>query len=251
MTKITAIIPTLNEEIHIEDAIKSVNFADEIIIIDSFSIDKTLEIAEKFSVKIIKRKFDDFSSQKNFAISRAKHSWIYILDADERVTPQVELEILEAVKNPKDIVGFYVRRNFYFAEEKINYCGWQRDKVVRLFLKEHCTYLGVVHETIKTKGKLGFFKHKIDHFGYRNYDHFIFKINHYSTLKARELFEKGKKVNAFHLLIKPTARFFIHYVVRLGFLDGLAGLILAKILAYSVFTRYVKLWLLNKKIDKN
>ena len=251
MTKITAIIPTLNEENHIADAIKLVNFADEIIVIDSFSSDRTVEIAEKMNVKIIKRTFDDFSSQKNFAITQAKYDWIYILDADERVTPELELEILEAVKKPKDFVGFYVRRRFYFAEEKINYCGWQRDKVVRLFLKEHCTYSGVVHETIKTKGELGFLINKIDHFGYRNYDHFIFKINHYSTLKARELFEKGKKVNAFHLLIKPTARFFIHYVIRLGFLDGLAGLILAKILAYSVFTRYIKLWLLNKNIDEN
>lgn len=251
MTKITAIIPTLNEENYITDAIKSVNFADEIIVIDSFSSDNTIEIAKKMNVKIIKRKFDDFSSQKNFAIAQAKHDWIYILDGDERVTPEVLKEILEAIKNPKDFVGFYVRRRFYFAKEKINYSGWQRDKVVRLFLKEHCQYKGLVHETIKTNGNLGFFKHKIDHFGYRNYEHFIFKINHYSTLKARELFEKGKKVNAFHLLIKPIVRFFIHYVIRLGFLDGLAGLILAKILAYSVFTRYVKLWLLNKNIDEN
>ena len=251
MTKITAIIPTLNEEIHISDAIKSVNFANEIIVIDSYSTDKTIEIAEKFNVKIIKRKFDDFSSQKNFAIDQATHNWIYILDADERVTPKVEKEILEAVKNPKQFVGFFVRRTFFFAKEKINYCGWQRDKVVRLFLKEHCKYKGVVHETISTKGELGFLKSKIDHFGYRNYNHFISKINHYSTLKARQLHNKGKKVNAFHLLIKPAARFFIHYIIRLGFLDGLAGLILAKILAYSVFTRYIKLWLLNKGIKEN
>ncbi|OAD44739.1 glycosyltransferase family 2 protein [Polaribacter atrinae] len=251
MTKITAIIPTLNEEIHIADAINSVSFADEIIVIDSFSTDKTIEIAEKLHVKIIKRKFDDFSSQKNFAIEQATHSWIYILDADERVTAAVEKEILEAVNNPNGFVGFYVRRAFYFAKQKINYCGWQRDKVVRLFLKEHCRYSGVVHETIYTKGKLGFLKSKIDHFGYRSYDHFISKINHYSSLKAKQLHANGKKVSAFHLLIKPAARFFIHYVIRLGFLDGLAGLILAKILAYSVFTRYIKLWLLNKGIKES
>ncbi|TMM28792.1 glycosyltransferase family 2 protein [Polaribacter aestuariivivens] len=251
MTKISAIIPTLNEEIHIADAIKSVSFADEVIVIDSFSTDKTVEIAEKMNVKIIKRKFDDFSSQKNFAISQAKHPWIYILDADERVTKPVKAEILESVKNPNGFVGFYVRRTFYFAGKKINYCGWQRDKVVRLFLKEQCKYVGVVHETITTNGQLGFLKNKIDHFGYRNYNHFISKINYYSSLKAKELHAKGKKVNAFHLLVKPAARFFIHYIIRLGFLDGLAGLILAKILAYSVFTRYIKLWLLNKGIKEH
>ena len=248
MTKITAIIPTLNEEIHITEAIKSVSFADEIIIIDSFSTDKTLEIAAKFDVKIIKRKFDDFSSQKNFAIEQAMHSWIYILDADERVTPEVEKEILEAVKNPQDYVGFYVRRRFYFAGEVINYCGWQRDKVIRLFLKEKCKYQGVVHETIVSDGEFGFFKNKIDHFGYRDYNHFISKIHQYGELKAIQLHQQGKKVSLFHIVIKPPARFFIHYIIRKGFLDGFAGLILATTQAYAVRTRYIKLWLLNKGI---
>jgi len=246
MTKITAIIPTLNEENHIADAIKSVNFADEIIVIDSFSSDRTIEIAEKMNVKIIKRTFDDFSSQKNFAITQAKHDWIYILDADERVTPEVELEILEAVKNPKDIVGFYVRRTFYFCDKRVNFCGFQRDKVVRLFLKEHCTYKGFVHEKILTNGKLGFFKHKIDHFSYRDYDHYISKMNHYASIRAHELHLKGKKVTVFHLIIKPLARFFIHYVIRLGFLDGFTGFLVANAQAYGVLARYIKLWLFNK-----
>ena len=127
MTKITAIIPTLNEEIHLADAIRSVSFADEIIVIDSFSTDSTIEIAEKMNVKIIQRKFDDFSSQKNFAIEAAAHDWIYILDADERVTPEVKAEILNAIKNPKENVGFYVRRTFYFCGKKVNYSGFQRE----------------------------------------------------------------------------------------------------------------------------
>ena len=251
MTKITAIIPTLNEEIHIEDAIKSVNFADEIIVIDSFSKDKTLSIAKKMNVKIIKRKFDDFSSQKNFAISQATHPWIYILDADERVSPEVELEILEAVKNPNGFVGFYVRRSFYFCGRRVNYCGFQRDKVVRLFLKEHCQYKGVVHERISTNGKLGFFKYKIDHFSYRNYDHYISKMNHYASIKALDLHKKGKKVSIYHVLIKPPVRFLIHYVIRLGFLDGFTGFLVAKTQAYGVLTRYIKLSLLNKGIKEN
>ncbi|MGJ8742961.1 glycosyltransferase family 2 protein [Polaribacter sp.] len=251
MTKITAIIPTLNEEIHIADAIKSVSFADEIIVIDSYSKDKTLKIAEKLQVKIIKRRFDDFSSQKNFAIDLATHNWIYILDADERVTPEVKQEILEAVKNPKDFVGFYVRRSFYFCGKKINYGGCQRDKVVRLFLKEHCRYAGLVHETIATKGKLGFFKNKIEHYSYKNYDHYISKMNHYGALRGKEYFAKGKKVNLFHILVKPPARFIIHYFIRLGFLDGFPGYIFAKTQAYGVYTRYIKLWLLNKGINEN
>ena len=248
MTKISAIIPTLNEEIHIADAIKSVSFADEIIVIDSFSEDKTIEIAEKLNVKIIKRKFDDFSSQKNYAIKQATHNWIYILDADERVTPKVKKEILEAVKKPKDFVGFYVRRTFYFCGRKVNYSGFQRDKVIRLFLKEHCKYSGLVHEKIISNGKIGFFKNKIDHFSYRNYDHYISKLNHYAAIRAEELHESGKKVNIYHVMVKPGARFFIHYFIRLGFLDGFTGFLVAKTQAYGVLTRYIKLWLLNSEM---
>jgi len=248
MTKISAIIPTLNEEIHIEKAIKSVGFADEIIVIDSYSTDNTVVLAEKHNVKIIKRKFDDFSSQKNFAIDQAQHPWIYILDADERVTPAVEKEILEAVLNPKDYVGFYVRRSFYFAGEKINYSGWQRDRVIRLFLKEFCNYIGLVHETIDAKGKLGSLNNKINHFSYRSFDHYIAKINHYSWLQAKDLQNKGKSVNLYHILIKPPIRFFIHYIVRLGFLDGFAGFMIAKTQAFAVLSRYLKLWLLKKNL---
>ena len=249
MTKISAIIPTLNEEIHIADAIKSISFADEIIVIDSYSTDKTLEIAEKMNVKIIKRTFDDFSSQKNFAIEQAKYDWIYILDADERVTPEVKKEILEAVKDPKDFVGFYVRRVFYFSDIKINYCGFQRDRLIRLFNRKYCKYNGdLVHERIKFKGKLGFFKNSINHFSYRDFDHHISKINKSAWLQAEQLHKDGKKVTIYHVVIKPPIRFFIHYVIRLGFLDGFAGFIIAKTQAYGVLTRYVKLWLLSKKM---
>ena len=248
MTKITAIIPTLNEEIHIEEAIQSVGFADEIIVIDSFSTDNTVTLAEKYKVKIIKRKFDDFSSQKNFAINQAKHPWIYVLDADERVTPEVEKEILEAVKKPRNKVGFYVRRSFYFAGKNIHYGGCQRDKVVRLFLKEECKYKGIVHETISTSGKLGFFKNKIEHYSYKSYDHYIYKMNHYGALRAKQYLNEGKKVNLFHILIKPTARFIIHYFIRLGFLDGFPGYIFARAQAYGVYVRYIKLWLSNRNV---
>ncbi len=245
--KITAIIPTFNEEIHIEDAIKSVSFADEIIVIDSYSTDNTVALAKKYDIHLIQRVFDDFSTQKNYAIDLAKHDWIYVLDADERVALPLREEILNAVKNPENLVGFQVYRNFYFAGKKIRFSGWQRDKVIRLFLKEHCRYNGsLVHERIKYKGEIGFLKHKIEHYSYRNYDHYISKINHYSALRAKQLHAQGKRVNLYHVLIKPFTRFFVHYVVRLGFLDGFTGILLAKTEAYGVFTKFTKLWLMNK-----
>lgn len=136
--------------------------------------------------------------------------------------------------------------NDFFVGKNINYGGCQRDKVIRLFLKEYCKYEGVVHETIKAKGKVGFFKNKIEHYSYKNYDHYISKMNHYGELRAKEYFENNKKVNLYHFLIKPSARFCIHYFLRLGFIDGFPGFIFAKTQAYGVYTRYIKLWLLNK-----
>ena len=248
-TKITAIIPTLNEEIHIVDAIKSVDFADEIIVIDSYSTDKTVELAHAANVRIVQHQFIDFSSQKNYAIDQATHNWIYVLDADERVTPQLRDEILEQIENTDEFVGFYIFRTFYFAGRKLSYSGWQRDKVIRLFRKDKCRYNGkLVHESITTEGEIGFLKNKLEHYSYRSYDHYINKLNHYSSLKAQSLHNKGKKVTLYHLLIKPPARFIIHYFIRLGFLDGFPGFIISVVQSYGVLTRYIKLWLLKKNI---
>ena len=247
--KISAIIPTYNEEIHIEDAIKSVSFADEIIVIDSYSTDRTVELANKYDIRLIKHVFDDFSTQKNYAIEQAKNDWIYVLDADERVTENLRVEILEAVKNPKDFVGFYAYRTFYFIGRKIKYSGRQRDKVARLFNRKFCRYNGnLVHEVISADGKLGFFKTKLEHYSYRGFDHYISKLNQYAWLQAEQLNRKGKKVNLYHVFVKPPVRFVIHYFIRLGFLDGFPGFVIAAAQAYGVLTRYIKLWLLRRDI---
>lgn len=249
--KITAIIPTFNEEIHIEEAIQSVSFADEIIVIDSFSTDATVALAKKHNVKILQRVFDDFSSQKNYAIDVAKHEWVYVLDADERVSIELKDEILNINLEATNFVGFYVKRVFFFLDKKINFSGWQRDKVMRLFNKKHCRYNGApVHELIDAKGVASFFKGKVNHYSYRDYDHYISKLNAYSLLQAKNLHQQNKKVNAFHLFIKPPVRFLIHYIIRLGFLDGKAGVVIAKTQAYAVSKRYELLKELNKKKTK-
>jgi glycosyltransferase involved in cell wall biosynthesis len=237
----------LNEEFNIVDAIKSVSFADEIIVIDSFSEDKTIALAKKHKVRVIQREFDDFSSQKNHAIQQAKHNWIYILDADERVNDALRVEIFDAIQNPDNKVGFYIYRAFYFFDRRINYGGWQRDKVIRLFRKDKCKYDGkLVHELIEYDGEVGFLKNKIEHYSYQNYDYYSSKLDQYTSLQAEDLFNKKRKVNAYHLTVKPIYRFISHYILRFGFLDGFPGFVLANHHAYGVFTRYVKLWLLNK-----
>jgi len=246
--KITAIIPTFNEEIHIEEAIQSVSFADEIIVIDSFSTDATVKLAEKHNVKILQRIFDDFSSQKNYAISKASNEWIFILDSDERIKKSLKDEIIETLNKPTSFVAYSIKRNFYFLGKKIKYSGWQRDKVVRLFSKKYCKYNGdLVHELVETNGEIGVLKNIIDHYSYRNLDHYLAKLNRNSWLKAKKLHQEKKSVNPYNLLIKPPVRFLTHYIIRLGFLDGFEGFILASIQSYGVFMRYVKLWLMNNK----
>lgn len=248
MNKITAIIPTLNEEIHIKDAIKSVNFADEIIIIDSFSSDNTLAIAKEYNVKIIKRKFDDFSSQKNFAIRHAKNDWIYILDADERVTEKLANEIKATVNSNVNCVGYYVNRVFYFKNRPIYFGGWRKKKVIRLFLKSYCMYDGkMVHEKVKANGKVGKLENKVLHYSYRDLEQFKKKLKKYAKLQAKELQNKDNKVTFFHILLKPTIRFVIHYFIRFGFLDGFRGFQLAYLMGYSVHLRYIYLKDLRKR----
>jgi glycosyltransferase involved in cell wall biosynthesis len=245
---ITAIIPTLNEESFIEEAIASVSFADEIIVIDSFSTDRTIELAERHQVRIIQRKFDNFSSQKNYAIELAKHEWIYILDADERVSPLLKKEILNSVKHPMNYVGFYIYRNFYYKETSIRFGGWQTDKVIRLFKKDACSYDGkLVHEKIIFKGEIGFLKNKIDHFSFRNINQYSRKLDLYAGLQAREILAAKKKISWIHRLVKPGFRFLVLYVIRFGFLDGEKGFRLAKIHGEAVKKRYEKLDLLKAK----
>ncbi len=240
--KITAIIPTLNEESNIEGAIGSLTFADEIIVIDSYSTDKTLLICEKHDVKIIQRVFDDFSSQKNYAIDQASFNWIFVLDADERIPPELSREILETVKATQDCVGFNIYRTFYFEGHQIKYGGWQTDKVVRLFRKDHCRYDGkLVHERIKSQGQTGILKNRMEHYSYQSEDQYKGKLEFYASLQAKELLQQQKKVTLLHRIIKPVFRFLVLYFVRFGFLDGKKGFTLARIHAKGVLQRYLKL----------
>jgi glycosyltransferase involved in cell wall biosynthesis len=236
---ITAIIPTLNEEGFIADAIRRVSFADEILVIDSFSSDKTVEAARKVGAKVIQRKFDDFSNQKNFAIRQATHEWILVIDADERVSDALADEIVKITKDPGDHVAFFLFRNFYFTEKRVHYGGWQTDKAIRLFRNGAARYNGnLVHETIDADGPVGFLKNRLDHYSYRSHQQYADKLELYARLQAEELFRKNKRPGFWYLRVKPAFRFFAHYIIRMGVLDGKAGFELARAHARGVWKRY-------------
>ncbi|CAI8311583.1 MAG: SPBc2 prophage-derived glycosyltransferase SunS [Flavobacterium sp. SCGC AAA160-P02] len=247
MTKITAIIPTFNEQERIKNSLNSAQFADEVIVIDSFSTDDTISIVKKSNAILLQRKFDNFSKQKNYAIQHASFDWIVWIDADEVLTKDLQQEIKDAVENPKENVGFYMYRIFFFKGKKMRFTGTQNDKLIRLFNRKYCHYEGIVHEKIIAKGKLGVLKNKILHYSYISFDKYIVKLNQHSALKAQELYNKGLIITPFHLIIKPIARFIKHYFIKLGILDGFYGFIISFALSYGVLVRYIKLWNLKQK----
>ncbi len=246
--KISAIIPTLNEEKNIAEAIANVQWADEILVIDSFSEDKTVEIAKKMGAKVIQRAFDNYSNQKNYAIEQAENDWIFILDADERISPDLQLEIEDKLQSNITEEAFWIPRQNYFLGKKVNYSGWQHDKVIRLFNKKYAKYNGkFVHEEIASNEKIGFLKSPLLHYTCENFERYKQKVDKYCKLKARELYLQKKKPNFFNAKIKPAYRFFNHYILKLGFLDGNIGWKIAKMSAYTMKERNRQL----KKLYKN
>ncbi len=248
--KISALVITLNEEDRIEKFLKSLSFADEIILVDSYSTDGTVVLAQKQkNVKILKRRFDNFSAQKNFAISKAQHDWIVFFDADEEITPKLATEITETLYTPKAI-AYTVRRDFYFMGKKIKYSGLQNDTVVRIFHKKYCRYNdNLVHETLDVTGTTQLLKERVPHYSYKGFDNYTQKAHQYSALQAKALYKKKKKPTLLHFLFRPWYRFWHQYIIRLGILDGKEGFILAYVSAFSVFKRYLNLWLLYRKIE--
>ncbi len=247
MAKLTVIIPTLNEEHNIKDVLESVAFADEIIVVDSYSTDKTIEKARLCTKYVFQHKFKDFSSQKNWALEQATNEWVLFVDADERISSALKSEIVATINLKTDYVAYSMHRNNYFLGKKVRFSGWQNDKVVRLIKKSKCRYNNkLVHESIDADGEIGLLHNPLLHYTYKNFDHYVNKLNHYSDLQSLESFQKNKKVNFFHFLIKPLFRFIKHYFIKQGFRDGYVGFVIAYLQSYAVFSRYVKLWQLYR-----
>lgn len=242
MSTLSVIIPTYNEIDYIEDAIKSVSFADEIIVIDSYSTDGTKEKAISLGCTVLERKFDNFSNQKNYAISSATSDWVLFLDGDERVTQKLRLEILSVIKSDKhsgykiSFPHFYMNRFLY---HKV-------DRVVRLVKNKNIKFTGDVHEKLHVDGSIGTLKNFMIHYTYKGLFHLLEKKDSYAWFQANTSFKKGKKATYFHLIFKPFYRFFSSYILKRGFMDGVPGLALASINAYGVFSRYVKIILIQK-----
>lgn len=245
MKKLTVIIPTFNEIDYLEDAIKSIDFADEIIVIDSLSTDGTKELAEKLGCITLTRKFDNFSEQKNEAVKYASGDWILFIDADERVSQKLQFEIIETINNPTH--SSYKLRFPHFYMNRFLY--HKVDKVTRLVKNEGVHFTGDVHEKLHNSGtSTGILNNFMIHYTYKNLATFLSKKDSYAWFQAGELQQKNKKVTLMHLAFKPFYRFFSSYILKKGYMDGVPGLAVASINAYGVFSRYVKLLLLQRNL---
>jgi len=248
LEKLTIIILTFNEEDFIEEAIESSSFADEIIVIDSYSTDNTPNIVQKFNVVFIQHSFEDFSSQRYLAAKYATNNMILFIDADERVSSSLKKEIQSVLKMDELNSGYEILISNFFMGRQIKYGGFQNNWKLRLFDKRYCWYNEnlLVHEKVVVKkGKIGRLNHSINHFPFRSWNHYINKKQLYAELHSQELYKKGMKPNAYHFVIKPIYRFFYHYFFRFGILDAFPGFAMAFGKSYYVCTRYIKLWLLQ------
>ncbi len=247
---LSGLLITFNEIKHIKEVLENISFADEIIVVDSYSTDGTVEVIKNFpNVKLFQRKFDDFTSQRNYALSLANNNWILFIDADERVTPKLKNEILETIQSSSSKDAYYFYRKFFYNEKPLHFSGWQTDKNFRLFKKDKCEYKSerLVHETLAVNGTTGILKHKLLHYSFDDYEKYKEKMISYGKLRAKELFLNGKKYSIFKQIFKPTYKFLYDYIIRLGFLDGKKGIIICYLNALSVYARYPELKRLYKE----
>ncbi|MHC0440625.1 glycosyltransferase family 2 protein [Flavobacterium sp. 3-210] len=242
--KLSVLIITLNEEHRIKSLLEDIDFADEIIVVDSFSTDKTVAITESFpNVKLSQNQFVNYTSQRNFALDQAKNEWVLFLDADEKLTPELKSEILSTINNKNAASAYLIYRTFMFKNSKLNFSGWQTDKIFRLFNKSKCRYNEerMVHEKLIVNGEIAVLKNKIIHFSYTSFQDYKEKMYKYGVLKANEKLKKGQKPSLFLMVFHPVYTFLYQYLIRLGILDGAKGITICYLNAYSIFVRYKEL----------
>jgi len=239
---ISACIITFNEEFRIRDCLESVKWVDEIIVVDSFSTDRTVAICREYTERVYQRAWPGHIDQTNYAIGLAKNDWLLSLDADERLSPGLVLEIQEAIRNPGDTVGFLFPRCAFYLNRWIYHGDWYPNYQLRLFRKGFGQFQGVnPHDRVFVHGKTRYLKGDIYHFTYKNFSHQLRTIDNYSDIFVT-MSERGKRFSLFQLIFRPLCKFMRIYILRMGFLDGLPGFIIATSSAFYVFVKYVKLW---------
>jgi glycosyltransferase involved in cell wall biosynthesis len=242
--KLTVLIPCKNEEKNIRPCIESAKpIADELLVADSGSSDRTMDIARALGARIIEREYVNSADFKNWAIPQVSHPWVLVVDADERVTPELAAEVRRLLSDGPRRDGYRIYRASYFFGHRIKRCGWQRDNVLRLFRSELRYESKHVHaEVVVPSGRVGWLKGKLEHYTCWTFDQYFEKFGRYTTWGALDRRRRGRRAGFWSLTVRPAFRFFRQYVLQRGFLDGKAGLVLCGLAAFNVFVRNAKIW---------
>ena len=242
MPRVSVTIITLDEAEHIGAAIDSAAWADEIIVVDSGSTDGTADIARGRGVRVETRAWPGYVEQKNYAAALARNEWVFSLDADERVPPGLAREIQATVAAEPPMRGYRVPRVTFHLGRWVRTTDFYPDYQTRLYDRRAARWRGsYVHESVAVDGPVGQLRHELEHYSYRDLRDHLDRINHYTTLAARQMYEGGRRASPFALLAHPPAAFLRNYVLRRGFLDGSVGLTLSLVNSYSVFLKFAKL----------
>jgi glycosyltransferase involved in cell wall biosynthesis len=242
--KISATIITLNEEENIAAALESLAWADEIIVVDSESTDRTVEIARRYTERVVIQKWLGYAAQKNFASGQASHDWIFNLDADERLTPELQSQIL-SLKNAglSTASAFEMPRRVFYLGRWIRYSGWYPDYKIRLYDRTRGQWQGkYVHESVRVEGQVGRLTGDLLHYTVRSASEHHQRLDRYTTLAAREAYENGRRASPSALFVTPIVTFLKSYILKRGFLDGIQGFAIACFAGHYVFLKNLKLW---------
>jgi glycosyltransferase involved in cell wall biosynthesis len=242
MEKISVAIITKDEEGNIRACLESVKWADEIVVVDNGSTDRTLAVCQEYGVRVFREDWKGYSGQKNSAIEKTRNEWVLSLDADERVTPELRREMEESLAADSSVEGYWIPRKNFFLGRWIRRCGWYPDLNLRLFRKSR-GHFGerAVHERVEIRGKTTPLTQPLIHETYRTLTDFVQRMDRYSTLAAREMNREGREFRWIDLLFRPPSTFLQMYILRAGFLEGCDGLVLSVLYSFYTFAKYAKL----------
>lgn len=246
---ISTLIIAHNESKNIAEAVSSASFSDEIIVIDNGSDDDTGEIARRTGAKVIRSEKNlGYADAKKLGLKHCGSEWVLWLDSDERISKNLADEILAAIEEPKKLVAFKIPRKSFFLRKWIRHCGWYPDYVMRLFLRKSATFSNdLVHEKLLVDGAVGKLSSPILHYTDPTIEHYIAKLNRYTTLGAQQMKSQGKHATIFDILLRPAATFIKMFIVKLGFLDGIHGFILSALSAMHTLVKYAKLFFIDER----
>jgi (heptosyl)LPS beta-1,4-glucosyltransferase len=245
---VSAIVITKNESDTIADALASLSWADEIIVVDAESTDDTVAIARQFTERVYVRAWNGYVDQKNHAAGLAAHDWIFSLDADERVTDELKAEIHELLRSDPAAHGYRMPRVSFYLGRWMRTTDMYPDYQLRLYDRRHARWDGMhVHESVKVAtGPVGYLKSELQHYPYKDLSEHLTRMDRYTTLAARQMFEKGKRATRLELLFHPPIAFARNYILKGGFRDGKPGLIISLVNSYYVMLKFAKLWELQR-----